>query len=131
MDIFLKAAACVLLAVIFILVLSKQGKDLGVLLIISVCCMVICAAVNFLQPMKELLTNLQTVGQLKSDTLTIILKAVGIGLITEVTCLICSDAGNAALGKTLEFLSSAVILWLSIPLLNELLELLDNILGAI
>lgn len=131
MDIFLKAAAGVLMAVIFILVLSKQGKDLGVLLIISVCCMVICAAVNFLQPVKELLTNLQTVGQLKSDTLTIILKAVGIGLITEVTCLICSDAGNAALGKTLEFLSSAVILWLSIPLLNELLELLDNILGAI
>lgn len=131
MDIFLKAAAGVLMAVIFILVLSKQGKDLGVVLIISVCCMVICAAVNFLQPVKELLTNLQTVGQLKSDTLTIILKAVGIGLITEVTCLICSDAGNAALGKTLEFLSSAVILWLSIPLLNELLELLDNILGAI
>lgn len=131
MDIFLKAAAGVLMAVIFILVLSKQGKDLGVLLIISVCCMVICAAVNFLQPVKELLTSLQTVGQLKSDTLTIILKAVGIGLITEVTCLICSDAGNAALGKTLEFLSSAVILWLSIPLLNELLELLDNILGAI
>ena len=70
-------------------------------------------------------------GQLESDTLTILLKAVGIGLVTEVTCLICTDAGNAALGKTLQFLSCAVILWLSIPLLNELLELIDNILGAI
>lgn len=131
MSIFLKAAAGILLAVIFILILSRQEKDLGLMLIIAVCCMVISAAFTFLQPVKDLLNHLQTVGQLKSDTLTIIMKAVGIGLITEVTCLICSDAGNAALGKTLEFLSSAVILWLSIPLLNELLELLDNILGAI
>ena len=131
MDVFLKAAAGVLLAVIFILILAKQGKDLSLLLIIAVCCMVIGAAISFLHPVKELLSHLQTVGQVKSDTLTIMLKAVGIGLITEVTCLICTDAGNAALGKTLEFLSSAVILWLSIPLLNELIELLDNILGAI
>lgn len=131
MDVFLKATAGVLVAVIFILILSKQGKDLSVLLIIAVCCMVISAAVSFLEPVKELISHLQTVGQLKSDTLTILLKAVGIGLITEVTCLICTDAGNAALGKTLQFLSSAVILWLSIPLLNEVLELLDNILGAI
>lgn len=131
MSIFLKAAAGILLAVIFILILSRQEKDLGLMLIIAVCCMVISAAFTFLQPVKDLLNHLQTVGQLKSDTLTIMMKAVGIGFITEVTCLICSDAGNAALGKTLEFLSSAVILWLSIPLLNELLELLDNILGAI
>lgn len=131
MDVFLKAAAGVLIAVIFILILAKQGKDLGVLLIIFVCCMMIGAAVTFLQPVRELLSHLQTVGQIKSDTLTILLKAVGIGLITEVTSLICTDAGNAALGKTLQFLSTAVILWLSIPLLNELLELLDNILGAI
>lgn len=131
MDIFLKAAAGVLIAVIFILILTKQGKDLGVLLIILVCCLVISAAITFLQPVKELLNRLQTVGQVKSDTLTVLLKAVGIGLVTEVTCLICTDAGNAALGKTLQFLSGAVILWLSIPLLNELLELLENILGAI
>ncbi len=131
MDVFLKAAAGVLVAVVLILILTKQGKDLGVLLIIAVCCMVITAAFTFLKPVRELLSRLQTVGQLKSDTLTILLKAVGIGLITEVTSLICTDAGNAALGKTLQFLSTAVILWLSIPLLNELLELLDNILGAI
>ena len=131
MDVFLKACAGVLVAVILILLLSKQGKDIGLLLIISVCCMVICAAYTFLQPVQDLISRLQTMGQLKSDTLTVLLKSVGIALLAEVTCLICTDAGNAALGKTLQFLSSAVIIWLSIPLLNELLELFENILGAI
>ncbi|MBR4109877.1 MAG: hypothetical protein IKK41_06190 [Oscillospiraceae bacterium] len=131
MDVFLKAAAGVLVAVILVLVLMKQGKDLSVLLIVAVCAMVLCAALSYLQPIKDLIIRLQTIGQLDSDTLSILLKAVGIGLIAEVTGLICADAGNAAMGKTLQFLASAVILWLAIPLLNELLELLDTILGAI
>lgn len=131
MDVFLKATAGILVAVIFVLILNKQGKDLSVLLIIAVCCMVVCAAFSYIEPVKELLTNLQTMALMQSDTLSILLKSVGIGLITEITVLICTDAGNAAMGKTLEFLASAVILWLSIPLLNELLELLDNILGSI
>ena len=131
MDIFLKASAGVLIAVIFILVLSKQGKDLSILLVIAVCCLVLTTAVAYLKPVMDLISNLQSLGQLNSDTLSIMLKAVGIGLIAEITNLICADAGNASLGKTLQFLSGAVILWLSIPLLNELLELLDTILGAI
>lgn len=131
MDVFLKAAAGVLVAVILVLVLMKQGKDLSVLLIMAVCTMIVCAALSYIQPVKDLIIRLQTIGQLDSDTLSILLKAVGIGLIAEVTSLICSDAGNAAMGKTLQFLASAVILWLSIPLLNELLELLDTVLGAI
>ncbi len=131
MDIFLKASAGVMVAVILVLTLTKQGKDISVLLIIAVCSMIVISAFYYLQPVKDLLIRLQTMGQLNSDTLSIMLKAVGIGLIAEVTSLICTDAGNAALGKTLQFLASAVILWLSIPLLNELLELIDNILGAI
>ena len=131
MDIFLKASAGTLVAVILVLILSKQGKDMSVLLVIAMCCMVIMAAVSFLRPIKDLIINLQQVNRWETETLTILLKAVGIGLVSEVTCLICADSGNAALGKTLQFMASAVILWLSIPLINELLELLDNILGAI
>ncbi len=131
MEIFLKAAASTLIAVILILVLSKQGKDMSVLLVIAACILVISGAVSFLQPIKDLIIKLQQVGQWESETLSIVLKAVGIGLISEITCLICTDAGNAALGKTLQFMASIVILWLSIPLINDLLALLDRILGAI
>ena len=131
MDVFLKAAVCVLVAVVWALILAKQGKDISILLVTAVCCMVIGAAVAYLKPVLDLVDRLQSVGNINSDTLSIMLKATGIGVVAEVTGLICTDAGNAALGKTLQFLACAVILWLSVPLLNELLELLDEILGAI
>ena len=68
-------------------------------------------------------------GQLDGDWVTILMKAVGIGLIAEIAALVCSDAGNASLAKAIGILSSAVMLWLSLPLLQGLLELVQNMLG--
>lgn len=131
MDIFLKASAGILIAVVLCLVLSKQGKDIAILLTIAVCCMVVTAAVTYLQPLIDFFRQLRTIGQLDPNMLNILLKVVGIGLLAEITGLICCDAGSSALGKTLQILTTAVILWLSLPLFSELIELIDTILGAI
>lgn len=131
MDIFIKAAAGIFIAVILGLALSKQGKDLSLLLTVAVCCMVVTAAVTYLQPVIDFLQRLQTIGQLHSDMFETLLKAVGIGLLAEIMSMICTDSGNASLGKTLEILATAVILWMSIPMLNALIELIDSILGAV
>ena len=131
MDIFVKCAAGVLVAAVLIITIAKQGKDISILLVMAVCCMVLGAAVAFLQPVVDFIKQLQSIGQLDSEMITILLKAVGIGLLAEITCLICADSGNASLGKALQLLATATILWLSLPLLNELIELIDNILGAI
>lgn len=131
MDIFVKAAAGVLVAVVLILTLSKQEKDISLLLTIAVCCMVMLAAVRYIKPVVDFLGRLQTIGNLDGDIFKILLKAVGIGLLAEFTSLVCADAGNASLGKATQLVATAAILWISIPLLEKLLELIDNILGAI
>lgn len=129
MNLFLKVIAGVLIALILGIVLDKQGKDISLLLTIAVCSMVMVAAVNYLQPIMDFVGRLKSVGQLDSNLVQILMKAVGIGLIAEITGLICTDAGNAALGKTLQILAAAVIIWLSIPLLNQLIEIIEQVLG--
>jgi len=129
MNMFLKAIAGTLIALVLGLVLNKQGKDISLLLTLAVCAMVMLAVMRYLSPVIEFIQRLQTIGQLDSGILQILIKAVGIGLLAEITAQICSDAGNAALGKTLQMLSTAVILWISIPLLNQLIDLLVQILG--
>lgn len=131
MDMFIKAAAGVLIALVLYLVLAKQGKDFSLLLTVFVCCMVTSAAVNSLQPVISFFYKLESLGQLDNNMLGIILKAVGIGMLGEITGLICADAGNAALGKTLQILASAVILCMSVPLFSSLIELLEEIMVSI
>ena len=131
MNVFLKVIAGVLIALILGIVLEKPGKDLALLLVLVACTMVLIAAINYLRPVMEFIQRLQAVGKLDPEILEILTKVVGIGLIAEITALICTDAGNGALGKTLQILAAAVILWLSIPILNQLLSLIETILGEI
>ena len=131
MELFLQATAAVLVAVILVLTINPHNKELGLLLTVAVCCMVVAAAGQFVRPVIGFLDQLRQVGQLDNAYLTILLKVVGIGFLSEVAALVCADAGNATLGKTLQMLAACVILWLSIPLLSSLLELIQDILGGI
>ena len=131
MSIFLKATAGLLTALIFWIVLSKQSRDYSVLLTLAVCAMVVTISLGLLQPIIQFLQKLQSMVDLDNDLLSIVLKIVGIGLITELSTLICKDVGNESMGKSLQILSTATVLWLSIPVFEKLLSLLDKILGTI
>lgn len=131
MNTFFQAAGAVMIAVILILTLGKQGKDMAVLLSIVVCCMTIALAAAYLSPVMDFLQELQTMGGLDSQLLRILFKIVGIGMVTEVAVLVCNESGNGSLGKSLQILGTAVILWLSIPVFRALLELIQKILGDV
>lgn len=131
MDIFLKASALVLIVSVLYQVVSGRSKETGILLLALGCCFVLMTAITYIEPVFAFIRKLQVLGNLNTEVLEILLKSVGIGLLAEITVLICNDMGNAAMGKTLQILATAVILWLSLPMLNSLLELIGKILGEV
>ena len=131
METFWKAAAIVLITVILGLAVGKQEKDIAVVLTMTVGCILGVFAISYLEPVLDLLRELESVGQLQSGMLGILLKAVGIALTAEIAGMICADAGNGSLGKTLQLLGSAVILYLSIPIFQAFLTLIREILGEL
>lgn len=131
MERFFQAAAGVLLAVILTLVIRKQSSEIGLLLSIFVCCIVGAVAAYYIDPVMDFVRKLQSLGALDSDMLQILLKVVGVAFTAEIASLVCEDSGNSAMGKTLQFLASAVILYLSLPILTALLELVEGILGNV
>ena len=131
MNDFIKAVAISLIAVILSLILAKQNKDIAVLLAMAVCALTLIAAMGYFHPIIDFLRNLKTIGQLDAQLFSILLKAVGIGVLSEIAVLICTDTGNGALGKSIQILASGVILWIALPLLNNLLQLIENVLEAV
>lgn len=131
MDIFLKTAAAVMIAVVISLVLSKQNKDFSILFSMVVCSMILISAQSFLRPIVDFFKKLQLLGNLDSKLFSILLKATGIGILAEISAMICVDSGNAALGKAMQILATVLILWISLPLLNELIDLIGQIVEAI
>lgn len=121
----------VLLAVVFVLILKNSSKGIGELLSLLVCCMVMMAAVSYLEPVIAFVETVQDLSGLDGDMLKILLKVVGISVTVEIASLLCDDAGNSAMGKTLQILATAVILCLSLPMLTSLLRLIEGILKRI
>lgn len=116
-----------MLAVVMILALGR--RDLGLVLGLTVCAMVALAALEYLEPVTALLDTLEELGGLDGNMVSILLKAVGIGLLTEIAGMVCTDSGNGSLAKALQLLGTAVTLWISLPLFTALLELIQEILG--
>ena len=128
---FIQVLAGVLLTVLLGAAISKQSADMKMLLTIAVSCMVLAVVIRYLEPVIAFVEELQTAGNLDSEMVRILIKCVGISVVAEITVLVCSDSGNAALGKGIQMLATAVVLWLGLPLLQELLELVQRMLGEL
>ena len=128
MDTFFRLVGGVLIAVVLGVTLSRQSQDITLVLSIGVCCMVVMAAAVFLTPVMDLIRRLQQLAQLEEGALNTVLKAVGIGLVGEIAALVCGDAGNAALSKAVQIATASAVLWLSVPLMEELLVLIREVL---
>ncbi len=131
MNEFLQISAGTILAVIVIITLKKQNGDFAAALSILVCGMILSFSMQFFEPIVSFVLELCQKAQIKDELFAILLKNIGIGLVAEIAVLICNDSGNSSLGKALQILSVAVILGLSVPLMRELMMLVENVVGAI
>lgn len=131
MSIFVKASALALIVSVLYQMVSGRNKEIGMLLLVLGSCVILITAVSYIEPVFAFIRKLQTLGKLNNEMLEILLKSVGIGLLAEISVLVCNDMGNASMGKTLQILATAAILWLSLPMLNSLLDLIGNLLGEV
>ncbi len=131
MTTFLQAASATLLAVVLILSFRSQGRDIGLLLSVFLCCALGCLAASYLAPVIQFMNQLQTVGGIDDDMMLMLLKVVGIAFLSEIASLVCTDSGNSAMGKALQYLAVAIIMYLSLPayekLLDQILSIMENI----
>lgn len=131
MEPFWKAAALALIAAVLSLTLKNQDKEYALLLSVAACLMVTAITVTYLKPVFAFLKELETLGDLRGDMLANLIKALGVGLASEIASMICTDAGNASLTKAIQLLGGAVILYLSVPMFSALIDLIQKIVGEL
>jgi len=131
MDLFWKTLAAVFITLLLVPTLEKQGREYAVVLIALVCCIVGTGVFVFLEPVVSFLYVLQQTAGLDAGVLKTLLKLVGIGLMGELVSIICADAGFGSLGKGMQLLTSALILSLTVPIMESLTELIRDMLGGL
>ena len=131
MNDFWKTTALIPLTVVLSLSVGKTEPDISAVLGMVSLCIAACAAVTILEPVLDYLVELQRVFDLPEGLVSVLLKAVGIALVAELSASICTDAGSASLGKMLQILGGAVVLSLSLPMFRTLMTIIKEMIGGL
>ena len=131
MEILFKVSAAVLICLVLLLILDQQQKHIAILICIAICCMIIAVSVDFFQDILRMIRQLQRTAGLDGSILSILMKSVAVALICEITSMICTESGYGSMGKVLQFLSMAMIIYFALPLLDTFLELVSDLLGGL
>ena len=131
MDILLKAIACALVGVVLYHTIAKDRTEISVLLSIAVICVVLLTTVSFTKPILEFIRKVESLGKLNSEMVSIMIKSVGIGFLTEITTLVCKDMGNSSMGKAIQILATTVVVWMSLPVFQSLFSLIEAVFSTL
>lgn len=123
MDVMRASVLCVLAALLCTL-LPRREMRLGVVLAAGLGVIVMC-----LEPLREGAQLLLKLGvQGGADENGVMLRAVGVALISEFGAQLCRDAGEGTLAGRVELAGRAAMLTLALPLLNDLIKTLGDML---
>ncbi len=130
MENFLQAIALAILGAILALILGKQTRELSILLTIACAAAIIALSFVFLEPIVDLVVELRLLGGLQEEHVSILLRAAGMCLLTEFACGVCEDVGQSTLAKMVRFCGNGALVYIALPLLMSVVELLKELLGG-
>lgn len=129
MNIISLAGTAVISAVLCVVV--KQYKPEAAVGIGLACGVIILGAViSMLAPSIEAINMLTQTAGIDGEFARVLLKALAVCYVTQLSADCCRDAGESAIAAKLELAGRAAILVVSLPVFTSLAELVTRLMGG-
>ena len=99
-----RVAGFSMVAMLLILTVKRDHGDLAAALSLAACVVVCTLVFALMDPILDLLRELAEAARLNADMIAPLYKAVGIGLLTQITAAACQDAGQQALAAVTQII---------------------------
>ncbi len=80
------------------------------------------AVLSFFEDVVDSLFDMSVAGGLDSSFLEILLKALGVSIMTDIASNVCKDSGNNTLSAGVELFGKTIIVFMALPMLKKLIE---------
>ena len=109
------------------LLLRKQQKEIATLLGVAAS---VFLFLDVLRDISAALTDFHKIisGEGIEEEVAVLVKALGVAAIVQITADICKEAGETTVAGQVEMVGKAEILLLSLPLLSKLLSMIQRLL---
>ena len=117
-------------AALMALVLKTQRPEMGMALTVLTSALVLTVLVSELTPLLDTAKNLFSELPLSWEYGSILLKGLGVCLLTQTAADLCRDAGEIALANKAELSGKITLLALSVPLFEKVATLAASMIGG-
>ena len=115
------------MGVLLLLFLRQSKPDFAPLVTLTLCVMLGGVGIASLLPAVDFMQELP-LNESTAQSLTVMLKSLGLAFITQTTAEFCRDAGESAVASKVELIGRAEILLLCLPMLRELMSITAEVL---
>lgn len=126
----MKACAVAVVSALLATIVKKDAATIAVSVSLMGICVLAAFVLTFIKPILAFVRELQALSGLQSTVLSPLIKAVAIGLLSEIASGVCADAGQSALGKFVQLCGAAAALYVALPLFEAVLNLLKSLNGG-
>lgn len=123
----LKIIGVGLISLIIIIILKQYKPDFAIYISILAGAIILLLVMDKLSGIVSLLSSIQNKANMNNQFLVILLKITGIAFLTEYASSICKDAGESAIATKIDLGGKVLIIAISIPIIQALLELIIKI----
>ena len=124
---FLKIAALIFITVIIVTSIPTFSKEITILITVCSCLVVVFMVVEQIKPVIEYLKSLADL--ISFNSIEVIMKAVGVGFITQFVSDIAIDCSNKSLSNQMILIGRVTVLIISMPIILEVFKILERLVG--
>lgn len=128
MEVVYRCAGVAVVGALLSLVTKKHSGEFGVLLTISVVLVLFTMVLGLIQPVLSFVRSLQETAELGEGLMGPVIKTLAMGILTETGKGIAEEAGEKTVGSVLALAGSIGGLYVLLPLLQGMLDLLETLL---
>lgn len=123
MQVFGIAAVCLLLAVF----LKSQNKMFALLVTLGGAVLIFLISSDAAFNVFDVLSDIEDSAGYTGTYVTMMLKVLGISIVTQVVCDICRDNGESALASQTEIASKIMVLAMLLPLFQTVIQIVTGL----
>lgn len=127
MAVLIKIAAVAMTGVILGLVVKKNSPEMALLLTIALALICLSLAYSVIKGVTDFVTSIADTAQISSAVMSVLLKAIGISIITKLAADVCRDAGQTSVASGVELGGAFTALYLAIPLFQTVINMINSL----
>ncbi|ACM60094.1 stage III sporulation protein AD [Caldicellulosiruptor bescii] len=127
MEILNIVALC-MVSIFVVSILKRTQKEIGLAVAVIVGILIFLMLIDKLVYAVEKIVEMSNRVSFASGYVKTLIKMTGIALVSEYTASVCKDSGESAIAEKVEFAAKVIILFLSLPLIMSLFDLITKFL---